>query len=63
MALDSSGPDTAMDQDAARAKEDLPAELPPSGSGELGDLLRSAYQQAIEEPVPDDLLDLLNRLK
>ncbi len=30
---------------------------------ELGDMLRAVYQQAVEEPVPDDLLGLLDQLK
>ena len=29
---------------------------------ELGNALRSAYQQTIEERIPDDLLDLLGKL-
>lgn len=36
-----------------------------AGSGadaEIGDALRSAYQQTLSEDVPTDLMDLLNRL-
>lgn len=29
---------------------------------ELGSALRSAYQQTVEERIPDDLLDLLGKL-
>jgi hypothetical protein len=28
----------------------------------MGSALRSVYQQTVEEPVPDDLLDLLGKL-
>ena|GEM_PF-7042263 len=30
---------------------------------ELGNALRSVYQRAIEEAVPDEMLDLLNKLR
>lgn len=30
---------------------------------DIGQLLRSAYRQTVEEAVPDDLMDLLNRLE
>ena len=30
---------------------------------DVGQLLRSAYRQTVEEAVPDDLMDLLNRLE
>lgn len=29
---------------------------------DMGSALRSVYQQTVEEPVPDDLLDLLGKL-
>lgn len=32
------------------------------GQGNVGDALRSIYQQTIEENVPDEMLDLLGRL-
>jgi hypothetical protein len=31
--------------------------------GDVGHLLRGAYRQTVEEAIPDDLLDLLNRLE
>ena len=33
-----------------------------SDSPELGSALRSAYQQTVNEQIPDDLLDLLGKL-
>lgn len=39
--------------------------LRPAPTGEertVGDALRSTYQKFVEEPVPDDLLDLLGKL-
>jgi hypothetical protein len=35
---------------------------PKDGQGNVGDALRSIYQQTIEENVPDEMLDLLGRL-
>lgn len=32
------------------------------GDGVVGQALRSAYQETVSEPVPDDLLDLLGKL-
>lgn len=32
-------------------------------AGDVGQLLRGAYRQAVDEAVPDDLMDLLNRLE
>lgn len=29
---------------------------------DMGSALRSVYQRTVEEPVPDDLLDLLGKL-
>jgi hypothetical protein len=34
-----------------------------SAGTDIGQLLRGAYRQTVEEPVPDDLMDLLNRLE
>jgi hypothetical protein len=31
--------------------------------GDVGNALRSVYQKAVDEAVPDDLLDLLGKLK
>lgn len=33
------------------------------GSGDVGQMLRGAYRQTVEEAVPDDLMDLLNKLE
>ncbi|WP_415642765.1 NepR family anti-sigma factor [Sphingomonas antarctica] len=33
-----------------------------SDEGRVGGALREAYRATVEEPVPDDLLDLLNKL-
>jgi hypothetical protein len=30
---------------------------------EIGRMLRSVYQQTVEEAIPDDLMDLLDKLK
>ncbi|HEX7857427.1 MAG TPA: NepR family anti-sigma factor [Sphingobium sp.] len=32
-------------------------------SGDVGNLLRGAYRQTVDEAIPDDLMDLLNRLE
>jgi hypothetical protein len=32
------------------------------GERDMGAALRSVYQKAVDEKVPDDLLDLLNKL-
>jgi hypothetical protein len=39
-----------------------PARKKRSDSPELGRALRSAYQETVEERIPDDLLDLLGKL-
>lgn len=31
--------------------------------GNVGKLLRGAYRQAVDEAIPDDLMDLLNKLE
>jgi hypothetical protein len=50
-------PDTASDASAggktSRKK---------NGGAEIGDALRSAYQRAVAEDIPPDLLDLLGKL-
>lgn len=33
------------------------------GNGNVGNILRGAYRQTVEEAIPDDLMDLLNRLE
>ena len=33
------------------------------GSGDVGQMLRGAYSQTVDEAIPDDLMDLLNRLE
>lgn len=30
---------------------------------DIGQMLRGAYRQTVEEAIPDDLMDLLNRLE
>jgi hypothetical protein len=32
------------------------------GKGDVGNALRSIYQQTVEEDVPDEMIDLLGRL-
>ncbi|MFT3966263.1 MAG: NepR family anti-sigma factor [Sphingobium sp.] len=32
-------------------------------SGDVGQMLRGAYRQTVDEAIPDDLMDLLNRLE
>ncbi|MFM9976743.1 MAG: NepR family anti-sigma factor [Sphingomonadaceae bacterium] len=39
------------------------AEKPPRDPDAVGQALRAAYQQAIDEPVPPEILDLLGRLR
>ncbi|HTH28303.1 MAG TPA: NepR family anti-sigma factor [Sphingobium sp.] len=34
-----------------------------TAGADVGQLLRGAYRQTVEEAIPDDLLDLLNRLE
>lgn len=34
-----------------------------SVDGDIGQLLRGAYRQTVEENIPDELMDLLNRLE
>lgn len=36
---------------------------PGQGASDVGKLLRSAYRQMEEEPIPSDILDLLNKLE
>lgn len=31
--------------------------------GDVGQLLRGAYRQTVDEAIPDDLMDLLNKLE
>lgn len=31
--------------------------------GDVGQILRGAYRQTVEEAIPDDLMDLLNKLE
>ena len=35
---------------------------PGQGSGNVGDALRQVYKDAIDEEIPDAMLDLLNKL-
>lgn len=32
-------------------------------TGDVGQLLRGAYRQTVDETIPDDLMDLLNKLE
>lgn len=36
---------------------------PGSGDRDMGSALRSAYQKTVDEAVPDEMLDLLNKLR
>jgi hypothetical protein len=39
-----------------------PKSAPPSREQEMGHALRSVYQKAVDERIPDDLMDLLGKL-
>jgi len=49
-------------REAARAVRTKKSRRREAGT-DVGQLLRSAYRQTVEEAVPDDLMDLLNRLE
>lgn len=34
----------------------------PASDGETGDALRKAYDEAVKESIPDEMLELLNKL-
>lgn len=52
--------DLASEKDGTTAKKS-PAKVQ-SKDRDMGSALRSAYQKTIEEQVPDEMLDLLNKL-
>ena len=54
---------TDKDQIKARAG-DVATDGKPSasGDGQIGDALRAVYSEAVQEQIPDDLLDLLRKL-
>lgn len=35
----------------------------PGSNDEVGRMLRGVYHQTVDEPIPDDLMDLLNKLE
>lgn len=46
-------------------KQTAPRKLPPkvhNKDRDMGSALRSAYQRTVDETVPDEMLDLLNKL-
>ena len=53
--------DLANDKDSRTAPKRAPAKVQ-SKDRDMGSALRSAYQKTIEEQVPDEMLDLLNKL-
>lgn len=48
-------------KDVSATKSSRPSSK--SESGNVGNMLRGAYRQTVEEAIPDDLMDLLNRLE
>lgn len=57
---------SALDE-TAPGEDQIPGEKPRDRKDEatgadIGSALRSAYQQTVSEGIPDELMDLLNRL-
>ena len=51
----------ASDKDMTTDKQASPAKVQ-SKDRDMGSALRSAYQQTVDESVPDEMMDLLNKL-
>jgi hypothetical protein len=65
-AVDSGGRSAGGDSVAVESIDKKPVKRKSrqqSSGTDIGQLLRGAYRQTVEEAVPDDLMDLLNRLE
>lgn len=76
MTEDDSSGDDSSDQASRNARpgdkasQSKPGPAGPEGSrkaspanDEVGRILRGAYRDAVDEPIPDDLMNLLNKLE
>lgn len=53
---------SAKDDQAKQPQPEQGGEKKPRPSADVGDVLRRAYDETLNESVPDDLLDLLKKL-
>jgi len=59
------GQSQGEDHSLSSQSDENPASSPPSlldDDSDLGDALRIIYQQTVDEDIPSEMLDLLNRL-
>jgi hypothetical protein len=58
----SSSDDKPKTPAGAAAKKSSPPAKAPTREQEMGSALRSVYQNAVDEKVPDEMMDLLGKL-
>ncbi|MET0365047.1 MAG: hypothetical protein ABW169_10370 [Sphingobium sp.] len=58
------GPQAGKPGRQKKASADKPSRKGGKGAaGDVGQMLRGAYRQTVDEAIPGDLMDLLNRLE